>query len=282
MNELRLATRRSALALAQAGIVADALAGIGVPTSVVPIVTSGDRDRSSPVAALTEVGAFVRGVQEAVLAGRADVAVHSCKDLPVNGPAALTTFYPDRAAPGDVMCGLSPETVTSARVGTGSPRRAAQLRLVCPDAELVEVRGNVPTRLRRITAGEVAAVVLAEAGLIRLGLHGEITYRFALTEMVPAPAQGAIAVEALRSSVGTLEALRAIDQPSTRRAVEAERALLSRTGAGCRSALGAYATGEDKITMWGFVEDDRGPRRGRAEAESPEEAAAAMQKELGL
>lgn len=285
MNELRLATRRSSLAVAQAEIVAKALAEVGVATSIVPVSTSGDRDRISPVASLTEVGAFVRGVQQAVLDGRADAAVHSCKDLPVQGPEALTSFYPERGAPGDVMCGAHPSHLgAGAKVGTGSPRRSSQVRLLRPDVNVVGVRGNVETRLGRVAAGEVAAVVLAEAGLARLGLTTRISHRFDVSEMVPAPAQGALAVEALRSSFPTLEALSAIEHEPTRRAVEAERALLELTGAGCRSALGAHARvdGGGRMVMWGFVEDERGARRATAQGDEPSGAAFRLQEELGL
>lgn len=283
MTELRLATRRSSLALAQAEIVAKALADRGITTSVVPITTTGDRDRHSSVTSLTEVGAFVRGVQEAVLDGRADVCVHSCKDLPIEGPADLIAFYPERAAPWDALCGAGPDDLPAgARVGTGSPRRAAQLRLLRPDMEPVAIRGNVETRLGKVASQEVEAVVLAEAGLVRLGFDHEIRHRFSIEEMVPAPAQGVIAVEVPRGAGDAIEALRGIDDPATRLAVEGERALLARTGAGCRSALGAYASAGHSITMWGFVDDERGARRALVEADSPQRAAAALQRELGL
>src|SRR5665811_425762 len=137
MSELRLATRRSPLALAQANLVATMLADQGVTTTLVPIVSTGDRDRVSPVTTLTEVGAFVRAIQEAVLDGRADVAVHSGKDLPVVGPDNLVGFYPERAAPWDVLCGATlDELVAGDIVGTGSPRRSAQLRQLRPDIEI--------------------------------------------------------------------------------------------------------------------------------------------------
>lgn len=285
MAEVRLATRRSTLALAQAEIVGKALADVGVSTSIVPVSTSGDQDRSSPVAALAEMGAFVRGVQRAVLEGRADAAVHSCKDLPTDGPPDLVSVYPARAEPWDVVCGVPPpDWPEGARVGTGSPRRSAQLRLLRPDVQVSGIRGNVETRLGVVSSGEAEAVVLAEAGLARMGLAHHITHRFDLTEMVPAPAQGAIAVEAHHDSAGVLEALGAIDHLPTRTAVRAERTLLARTGAGCRSALGAYAVaaGDGAIRMWGFVEDERGPRRAEVDAPSPEAGAAALQRELGL
>lgn len=282
MTDLRLATRRSPLAIAQAEIVAKALADIGVSTSVVPVTTSGDTDRSSPVHALTEVGAFVRGVQEAVLDGRADAAVHSCKDLPVEGPDDLVAFYPERGLPWDVMCGQSLDALQpGARVGTGSPRRASQLRRLRPDVEVVAIRGNVETRLAKSACGEVDGVVLAEAGLTRLGLADRVAGRLSIEQMVPAPGQGVIAVETLQGSAA-IEALAAIERPSTRQAVECERLLLGMTGAGCRSALGAYALAGAVIRMWGFVEDERGPRHARAEAASAGDVVAALRRELGV
>ncbi|MFP3914059.1 MAG: hydroxymethylbilane synthase [Actinomycetota bacterium] len=285
MSDLRLATRRSTLAMAQAEIVAKALADEGVSTSLVPVATSGDRDRTSPVSALSEVGAFVRGVQQAVLDGRADVAIHSCKDLPVEGPAELVSFYPLRGPVRDVLCGSTPLRLAArARVGTGSPRRSAQLRILREDLDVVGVRGNVETRLGRVASGEVAAVVLAEAGLVRLGLSERIDHAFDVGEMVPAPAQGALAVEVRRSAGGAVEALAAIDDPATRRAVEAERLLLARTGAGCRSALGAHAVvGDDGgIRMRGFVEDERGPRTAEISGDDPGGAASRLQEALAL
>jgi hydroxymethylbilane synthase len=284
MTDFRLATRRSPLALAQATLVVEALASVGYTASIVPIVSAGDRDRVTPVTALSEVGAFVRAVQAAVLDGRADVAVHSGKDLPVEGPEALVPFFPERAAPWDVLCGSDLDgLVEGAVVGTGSPRRAAQMRLLRPDVEVVGIRGNVGTRLGKVASGDLDAIVLAEAGLARLGRLDEITHRFSLEEMVPAPAQAALTLEAQRGSAAA-SALAEIDHATTRRAVESERELLAVTGAGCRSALGAYAVvdGHDTITMTAFVEDEAGSRRAQAAGESPTEVAKLLVERLGL
>ncbi|MBW3667199.1 MAG: hydroxymethylbilane synthase [Actinobacteria bacterium] len=285
MSDLRIATRASRLALAQADEVARLLraAHSDLEMSIVEVATTGDRDRISSVATLTEVGAFVRAVQQTVLAGEADIAVHSCKDLPVEGPSDLAVFYPAREAPWDVLCGHDLESLPGgARVGTGSPRRTAQLRLLRPDLEVEDIRGNVDTRLEKVHSGEYDAVVLAEAGLRRLRREDEIGHRFSLGEMVPAPAQAALAVEAgvAGPAAGFLQA---IDDPRVRRAVEAERALLALTRAGCRSALGAYGVvRDDEITMTGFVEDERGPRFAQAEGAGPEEAARNLQAALEL
>jgi hydroxymethylbilane synthase len=285
MTGLRIATRASRLAIAQARWVADRLTAThpGLEVSLIEIDTTGDLDRISPVATLTEVGAFVRSVQYAVLDGRADVAVHSCKDLPVQGPEGLGLFFPDRKAPWDVLCGRTlAELSAGARVGTGSPRRTAQLRLLRPDLDIVEIRGNVDTRLAKVGSGEYEAVVLAEAGLHRIGRLDAIAQRFDLTEMVPAPAQAVLAVETVQDGeAGHLVA--AIDDPMTRRAVETERLVLEWTGAGCRSALGALARCDDgAISVSGFVSDDAGPRRAEAVGHSPSEAAAAIIRELRL
>lgn len=285
MSDLRIATRRSRLALAQAGEVARLLeaAHPGLEVSFDEVTTAGDRDRLTSVTALTEVGAFVRAVQERVLDGQADLAVHSCKDLPVEGPPGLVAFYPGRETPWDVLCGHDLESLpTGARVGTGSPRRAAQLRALRPDVEVREIRGNVDTRLEKMHTGEFDAVVLAEAGLRRLGRGDEIRHRFSLEEMVPAPGQAALAIEARADSaaVGLLEA---IEDEDTRRAVEAERALLALSRAGCRSALGALGVVEDSmIRLTGFVEDEDGPRSGRSEGPRADEVASRLQTVLGL
>jgi hydroxymethylbilane synthase len=284
MNELRLATRRSPLALAQATIVVDALAAAGYTASIVPIVTTGDRDRHTPVTALSEVGAFVRAVQAAVIDGRADIAVHSGKDLPVDGPEGLAHFHPLRAAPWDVLSGSTLDDLPEgAAVGTGSPRRSAQLRLLRPDVDVRAIRGNVGTRLGKVKKGEVDAVVLAEAGLVRLGRTAAIDHRFTLDQMVPAPAQAAMTLEAMIGSAAA-EALAEIEDGETRREVETERELLTITGAGCRSALGAYATisADGGLALTVFADDERGPRRVEVTGDAPVETARRAAKELGL
>lgn len=285
MSDLRIATRASDLAMAQARWVAERLeeAHPGVEISYVEVSTTGDRDPVTSVTTLTEVGAFVRAVQLAVLDGEADIAVHSCKDLPVEGPENLVAFYPERAEPWDVLCGHDLESLPArARVGTGSPRRAAQIRALRPDVEVADIRGNVGTRLDKMHAGLFDAVVLAEAGLRRLGLEEEIGHRFDVDEMVPAPAQAALAVEA-RGDDPRLALYRAIDDPGTRAAVETERALLGLTRAGCRSALGALAIPSgSSIHVNGFVEDESGPRFAHGSGGSPHAAARSLQESLGL
>ncbi len=284
MPEIRIATRGSDLALAQSQWVAGRLRAShpDLAVEIIEISTTGDIDRTSPVAALTEMGAFVRSVQHAVLEGRADIAVHSCKDLPTLGPEGLAQWYPDRAEPWDVLCGATLDALPiAATVGTGSPRRTAQLGALRPDLEVVPIRGNVGTRLSKVGT-DVDAVVLAEAGLRRLGLADAIDHRFGLDEMVPAPAQAALCVEAMEGSeaAGLVDA---IDDALVRVEVEAERLLLAETGAGCRSALGglAEATGSG-LRMTSFVHDDAGPRRAVVEARSATALVEKMRSELQL
>lgn len=285
MSDIKIATRGSRLALAQARWVGQRLSAAhpGLNVSIVEVQTHGDTDQITAVATLTEVGAFVRSVQRALLDGVADLAVHSCKDLPVDGPAGLLSFYPKREAPWDVLCGSTLEAMApGARVGTGSPRRAAQMRRLRPDVDVQEIRGNVDTRLQKLEAGEFEAVILAEAGLRRLRREDEIGHRFSLEEMVPAPAQGALAIETTLDSPA-IPFLEVMDDPATRLAVRSERALLGLTRAGCRSALGAFGdvTGRG-IRLTGFVEDGNGTRAGHAEGATPDTAARLLQGVLGL
>lgn len=286
MPELRLATRGSELALTQTEWVAQALRRThpDLVVSVVVIESSGDRDQESPVAALTEMGAFVRSLQYALLEGRADAAVHSCKDLPTQSPEGLTiAAFPQRANPFDVLVGSRLEDLAEgAVIGTGSPRRRSQLSLLRPDLRFSELRGNVGTRIRKVHDGEVAAAVLAAAGVERLGRESDITQQFTLGSMIPAPAQGSLAVETIVGADAE-DLIAAIDDSTVRAATEVERLLLSETGAGCRSALAAFAVVSDEsITLHGFNDDERGPRRGVVTSGSREGAVAALIEELGL
>ncbi|HVR78520.1 MAG TPA: hydroxymethylbilane synthase [Acidimicrobiia bacterium] len=286
MPEVRLATRRSSLAMAQTRRVADLLQTV-VPDLAVRLVeidTAGDRDRSGPIARLTELGAFVRGVQEAVIDGRADLAVHSLKDLPVTASRDLVlAAFPERASPFDVMVGSSVEDLPEeAVVGTGSPRRAAQLARHRPGIRTTELRGNVDTRLAKIEAGEVDAAVFAEAGLERLGRSEMTAQRFAVEEMVPAPGQGALAVEA-RPGTGAAAMAGMLDDARLRSLLMAERELLAQTGAGCRSSLGVLARWEEgRMRLDAFVSDERGPRQTVVVGDDAEAVVAGARKELGL
>ncbi|MFH1105413.1 MAG: hydroxymethylbilane synthase [Actinomycetota bacterium] len=285
--DFRLATRRSPLALAQARAVADRIRhvhGDSVQVALVEIDSTGDLDRVSSVAALTQIGAFVRAVQAAVLDGRADAAVHSLKDLPAASPGGLVLIaFPERADPRDVVVGSTLDALRQgALVGTGSPRRAAQLRLLRPDLQTRELRGNVATRLDKVERGEVDAALLAAAGLQRLGMSEFASEVLDVEAMVPAPGQGILVVESLPEGPAT-ELLAAIDDPDLRPLAEVERLLLAETGAGCRSALGALASRRNgMIRLHAFVEDERGPRRTEVTDEHPHDVVASARKELGL
>lgn len=283
---MRIATRGSALAVAQARLVASLLLAKDPSMSVrlVEVPTAGDRDQQTPVSELTEVGAFVRAVQRAVLDEAADLAVHSLKDLPVVGPVDLElSAVPERASALDVLVGSTLGGLPpGGLVGTGSPRRAAQLVDLRPDLRTIELRGNVGTRLDKVASGEVDGAVLAEAGLDRLGRAGVIAQRLDPAKMVPAPGQGALAVEArVGSRFAGLAAV--IDDVDTRVLVTAERLLLAETGAGCRSALGAHATWDgDQIRLSAFVADAGGRRRSVSFGPTPESVVASARKDLGL
>lgn len=255
----------------------------GLEISMVEVETAGDRDQTGSITELTEIGAFVRAVQQAVLDGRADMAVHSLKDLPVEPSTGLViAAFPERAAPLDVLVGRTLDGLPwGAVVGTGSPRRSSQLRALRPDLETVELRGNIDTRLDKVGRSEVDAAVLAEAGLTRLGREDVIAQRFTVEEMVPAPGQGSLAVETRLGSEAE-ELVRAIDDPDLRDLATTERHLLAETGAGCRSSLGALAAREvdGSIRLDVFVEDERGPRRAVLHAADADQAVAAARERL--
>ncbi|AMM33352.1 Porphobilinogen deaminase [Sinomonas atrocyanea] len=266
---VRIGTRGSALALTQSQQTADLLAAVGgFSTELVRIRTEGDVKTGS-LASLGGTGVFVAALREALLADRCDVAIHSLKDLPTTGePGLSVAAIPVRADARDVLCardGLTLDRLPAgSKIGTGSPRRAAQLRALRPDLEVLDIRGNVDTRLGRVPGlpgnapdapGDLDAVVLAAAGLARLGRTEVVTEYFEPDTMLPAPGQGALAVECrlgdaperpahggAATAEGVLaQALAAIDDADTRLAVTAERALLARLEAGCAAPVGAFA-----------------------------------------
>ncbi|MGC4110996.1 MAG: hydroxymethylbilane synthase [Nocardioides sp.] len=256
-DPIRLGTRASALATVQSQWVADRItAALGRPVELVEITTEGDVVAHS----LTQIGGtgvFVGALRTALLEGRIDVAVHSLKDLPT-GPASglVLAAIPEREDPRDVVVardGLTlAELPAGSRVGTGSPRRAAQVHALGLGLEMVDIRGNVDTRVRKVREGEYDAVVLARAGLARLDRLDEATEVLDPLQMLPAPGQGALAVET-REGEALAEDLSVLDDPRTRAAVTAERAVLAVLEGGCTApvgALGEVAEGDEKDELW--------------------------------
>ncbi len=218
-------------------------ARLGRDVEYVLVTTTGDRDQTSELHAIGGQGVFTKEVQQAVADGRADIAVHSAKDLPTDTPPALVlAAIPERADPRDTLAGSTlEELAVGARVGTGSVRRRAQLAAVRPDLSFEPLRGNIETRLRKREELGYAAVVMAYAALERLGLTEHATEVLDPNVMLPQVAQGALAVECRADDARTLDRLRAIDDPVAHRAVAAERAFLAQLGGGCDLPCGALA-----------------------------------------
>jgi hydroxymethylbilane synthase len=243
---LRLGTRGSPLALAQAGRIARQLREqCGRPAVLVTVATPGDAS-TAPIERLGTTGVFTSTLREALLRGAVDLVVHSCKDLPTAPvPGLQVAAFPAREDPRDALIwpgGTSLDALPhGARIGTGSPRRAAQLRATCRQPQIVPMRGNVDTRLRKLADGEVDALVLAMAGLLRLGLLDAVATPLDPTLLMPAPAQGVLAVECRTDDPATAAQLRFLDHGPTRTAAEAERSFLAALGAGCTAPVGAMA-----------------------------------------
>ncbi|PRY67893.1 hydroxymethylbilane synthase [Glaciihabitans tibetensis] len=243
---IRIGTRGSALALAQTGSVGRALtARSGVPVELVPISTEGDRSKES-LASLGGTGVFASALRDALLAGQCDAIVHSLKDLPTAPhPGLVIAAIPRREDARDALCardGLTLDTLPEgSRVGTGSPRRQAQLRALRPDLEVVDIRGNIDTRLGRVGV-DLDAVILAAAGLTRLGRLGAITEYLGISGWPTAPGQGALAIEV---RAGDEKLVAGLDHRPTRVVVEAERHVLALLEAGCAAPIGANALIEE-------------------------------------
>jgi hydroxymethylbilane synthase len=239
---LRIGTRRSRLALAQAEQVAYHLALLGADAELVPMTTAGDRGAPPDGAAGGVKGLFVAEIVRALQSGEVDLAVHSAKDLPAGDPeGVIVAAVPERADPFDVLVTRDGELRAGHVVGTSSLRRQAQLRRARPDVVVRDLRGNVDTRLAKLERGEVDALVLAAAGLARLGLSPPNATPFPLDEMVPAPGQGALAVQARRDDQETLGVAGRLNHERSQVAFEAERDLVRRLGGDCSLPLGAYA-----------------------------------------
>jgi hydroxymethylbilane synthase len=260
---LRIATRKSALALWQSEHVATALraAHPGLQVELVPLSTRGDEILDRPLASIGGKGLFLKELEVAMLQGRADLAVHSLKDVPVELEAGfvLPAILP-RADAADAFVSNHHANLAAlphgARVGTSSLRRQAQLRALRPDLQLVDLRGNVGTRLGKLDAGDYDAIVLACAGLERLGLAARIRARLAAPDWLPAPGQAAIAIEALAERTSVLELLASLDDAETRLTVSAERAMNQALGGSCTVPVGAWCLRvEQGLHLRGMVGD---------------------------
>ncbi|GII63161.1 porphobilinogen deaminase 1 [Sphaerisporangium krabiense] len=247
---LRLGTRRSLMATTQSQRVADRLTALtGRPVELVGVTTFGDVTKAH-LAQLGGTGVFVSALRDKLIEGEIDFAVHSLKDLPTaSDPRVLLAATPPRDDPRDALVGAAKlaDLRPGDKVGTGSPRRVAQLRALRPDLDYVPIRGNADTRIGRVASGELAAVVLAAAGLGRLGRAAEISELFDVADVLPAPGQGALAVECRADDHALAELLAVLDDARTRAAVTAERAVLAALEAGCSAPVGAYASDEGHI-----------------------------------
>jgi hydroxymethylbilane synthase len=271
---LTIGTRGSALARVQSQLVADAIRRVtSLDVTLVEIATEGDRTQQlqTPLDVIGGTGVFATALRERLLAGDVDVAVHSLKDLPTApAPGLVVAAVPPRADVRDVLVSRDDvrfaDLPAGSRIGTGSPRRAAQLLAARPDVRVVPIRGNVDTRLRKVADGVVDAVVLAAAGLERLGRTDAVTEVFDVETLLPAPGQGALAVECRSDDPTLARLLAALDSAPTRAAVLAERALLAALEAGCTAPVGAYAEVGDELTLTGAVIAPDGSRILRSRA----------------
>lgn len=273
------------MAIAQSTTVAQMLTErTGRTVEIVGITTAGDTNKAQ----LTQIGGtgvFVSALRESLLSGDIDFAVHSLKDLPV-GPvsAILLAAVPPRDDPRDALVTRNAakfaDLPSGARIGTGSPRRAAQLLLLRQDVKPVPIRGNAGTRLAKITSGEVDAVVLAYCGLARIGKLDVVSQAFEAEEMLPAPGQGALAVECHAGRPDVIELLSSIDDRASRAATEAERSVLAALEAGCSAPIGAFAAGTDELRLDAIVVAADGGAALRGSISGPADAATRLGREV--
>jgi hydroxymethylbilane synthase len=278
---LRLGTRRSPMAMAQSRLVADAITELtGREVELVGITSAGDVSAEQ----LTQIGGtgvFVSALRSALLAGEVDFAVHSMKDLPTGAAEGIAlAAVPTRDDPRDALAAAGGAKLADlprgARIGTGSPRRAAQLLMLRTDLRPVPVRGNAGTRLARVKSGDLDAVVLAQAGLARIGRLDAVTQVFEPDEMLPAAGQGALAVECRAGREDLVALLGCVDDPHSHAATTAERSMLGALQAGCAAPVGAYAAGTDVLRLRGVVVAADGGMALRGSASGPPAMAEAL------
>ncbi len=267
---LRVGSRGSRLALTQAERAASGLRRPGIEIALVPITTSGDRDRTQPFGEIGSRGVFVKELEEALLEGRIDVAIHSAKDMTSVDPDGLVVgAYTSREDPRDALCGAA--TVRPGmRIGTASARRRAQLLALEPTLSIEPMRGNIDTRLRKRGERRLDAIVLAACGLDRLGLQHEATYRFSPDELLPEAGQGALG---LQVRAGEEHLVASVDDPETRKRVEAERACVGLIGGGCLAPVAAH---HDGVKLAVLVADEDGRWIERREGHDPAALAAEL------
>ncbi len=281
---LTVGSRGSRLALRQTELVVAELARRhpSLHIRVQEVRTAGDRRADVSLSRIGGQGVFVKELESALLAGKIDLAVHSLKDMTTDVPAGLAiAAVPRREDARDALVSRGREELTAlpagARVGTGSLRRAVQVRALRPDLEVVDIRGNIDTRMRKVREGQAEAVLLAAAGLARLGWLERAAEVLPVDVMLPAVGQGALALETRADDAATREVVAALDDRETRLATDAEKAFLARLGGGCRVPIAALATVDgDVLRLRGLVGESDGPRIVRGEVSGPAESAAAL------
>jgi hydroxymethylbilane synthase len=253
---LKIGTRGSELAVTQSTWVRDMLRAKGVQCELKIIKTSGDKDQVTPLHQMTGLGVFVVELQKAMLDGRIDLAIHSLKDVPFETPKGLSLVsFPPRENPKDALVGKYKsieEIPRGGTVGTGSPRRVLQLKKLRPDLKYLQLRGNVGTRVEKATSGEMDAVVLACAGLNRLGRCSDISYEISIEEMLPAISQGIVAMECRSDDSGCIELLRRVNDVDAEKAQLLERMFMERLGGGCKVPMAALAVPQ-KDGLWSIT-----------------------------
>jgi hydroxymethylbilane synthase len=267
---LRIGSRGSRLALRQAELAVERLRGPGLEFALVPVTTAGDRDRSKPFGEIGSRGVFVKELEEALLDGRIDVAVHSAKDMTSTDTAGLAVgAYLEREDARDALCGVA-ELEPGLRIGTASIRRRAQLLALEPELQIEPLRGNIDTRLRKRGERALDGVVLAACGLDRLGLSNEIDRRLEPEELLPEAGQGALALQVRQGEEGVVVQA---DHPETRRRVEAERVCVAVIGGGCLAPVAAH---HDGVTLTALVAAEDGSWLERRSGDDPEALAAQL------
>jgi hydroxymethylbilane synthase len=281
---LVIGSRGSQLALWQAHWIEQRLAALGFESRIEIIKTTGDKVTSVPLGIIGGKGLFTKEIEDALLAGQVDVAVHSLKDLPTEIPPGLEiAAIPEREDPRDAMVGSTlAELRVGAKVGTSSLRRTTQLRRLRPDLEIESIRGNLDTRLRKLDEGQYEAIVLAAAGLTRLGWSARIAESLEPDVMCPAVGQGALAVETRAGDGPARQACQALDHSATRAAVTAERAVLAALGGGCSTPIGAHAHVDGgRLNLMAVVLSPDGSQSVRDSLEGPAAQSDRIGRELG-